>query len=207
MQFATTLLACITHFGLELGVKYRYKFAVDDLRHKIDDLDRLLVVGTNQYRQMFNDYNDLNKLDNFNLDEYSKPTLESWEKWSSECVKVLDSLPRKHYLFHFVQPKTETKCFFGLPDNLSSNKILFMYQLYALEDIVLGLEESESLALRKEIADKEYQADIVYKITYLEHSREVRVNNIVLHTSNYESENDRFIAYVVAYPGRPIPKK
>jgi len=177
-----------------------------DLRKWVDELDGLLVSGTVKYRRMYADYNTESKVEGFDLEKYKIDGSKEWDEWADKCVSILDKLPRKHYLFHFVQPRSDGMMRTGIPVALGGRLVTFEYQLYALEDIILGLEENEGLALRKEIADKEYQADVLYKVTRIDHSRKVRINNIVLHASNYDSENDNFMAYVIANPGRPIPR-
>jgi hypothetical protein len=180
---------------------------ISELRKSIDKLDSLLSTGHIKYQEMFGSYDIVSKETDFNLEGYFDSESIQYEIWADQCVKIIDKLPRKHYLFHFKQFRIGAKFTGAIPPLLSKKRTIFEYQLYALEDIILGLEENESMALRKEIADKEYHADVIYKVRYVEHSREVRVNNIVLHTPNYESENDKFISYVIGNPGRPIPKE
>ncbi len=177
-----------------------------DLRKNIDELDQLLITGTIQYRAMYKNYDEAKNREGFSVEDYAKNNSEQYDTWAKRCVEILDRLPRKHYLFHFVQPKTSAMSIVGLPMILSGRKVAFEYQLYALEDIILGLEENESLALRKEIADKEHQADVVYRVTYSTHTREIKLNDILLSKPDFDRENERCFDYIFANPGRSIGK-
>jgi hypothetical protein len=177
-----------------------------DLKLDIDELDRLLIDGYKIYQVIFNDYEDVKTHTNFDLEKYFNKSVANYTKWNDKCYDIIKRLPRLHYLFHFVKPKRPVGIrVFNLPDRLSNTKTFIEYQLYALEDIILSLEEGESLALRKEIAEREHQADILYKITYSSHTRKIKINNLVIHTPDFNSENDIFFNYVIKNAGRPIP--
>lgn len=94
--------------------------------------------------------------------------------------------------------------FSGVPVNLSNVLISFEYYLYALEDIILRLEEKKNLVVRQEIAEKESQADIIYKITYSEHTREIKLNNLILAKLQSDSKNVNFFEYIFSHQNTPV---
>lgn len=106
-----------------------------------------------------------------------------------------------HYYFHFVETKKDAMSIAGLIGNLSYT---LSKHLFALEEIIVWVEEKQTLAIKREIAEKEYQAGILYKITYSDHTREVKLNNIVLTKPDFNSENDNCFQYIFANPNRPI---
>jgi hypothetical protein len=177
-----------------------------DLRKRIDELDKLLISGTLQYRAMYGDYSTARKNEGFDVAVYTGVGRKVWVEWQDKCFAIFEKLPRQHYAFHFAQTKSDGMSIMGWPDALSTVKMHFERQLHALEEIILWLEENEGLALRKEIADKEYQADIIYQIRYSEHSREIKLNNILLSKPDFDRENERCFGYIFANPGRVIGK-
>lgn len=178
---------------------------VNDLRLKINTLDQLLGSGLGIYHQLFLDYKEKSKIEGFDESEYQNTSLVEYFTWIQNCTKMLEALPRFHYQYHFVKPKRPVGiCAIGLPEGLSNYKIYLEYQLVALEEIILRLEEDENLALRKAIADKEYQADTLYRITYSSHTREIKVNNFKIAKPDFDRENERCFDYIFNHPNQMI---
>lgn len=172
----------------------------------IADLDTLLARGFNAYKTIGSDYDEQKKKDGFDEEAYCKVNTEVAKEWNDSVFETLKRLPYQHYLFRFVHPRTPAGIMIvGLPEKVSNTKIHVECQLYALEEIILRLEEHAALLIRKEIADKEYQADILYKITYIEHTREVKLNKITLATLKFDSKAVNFIEFVCSHPNTLIP--
>lgn len=181
---------------------------VNNLRLKINTLDQLLISGLGIYNNLFNDYKDKSREEGFTVPEYQEKSLKEYYSWKKECVGILETLPRLHYLYHFVKPERPVGIHvIGLPDGLSNYKTYLEYQLVALEEIILRLEDDENLALRKEIADKEYQADILYQITYSTYTREIKLNNILIHKPDFDRENDRCFDFISKNANRKLTKQ
>lgn len=171
----------------------------------IAELDTLLIDGFNRYQVFTKDYHDRAPKPDFNLEKYTEEKLANINEWYPQVYKILhDSFPLKHHLFHFINPKVPSLSVIGLPNQIGNLSIKLEYYLYALEDIILRLEELKNLAIRQEIAEKESQADVLYKIGYSDHTREVKLNNIVLTKTDFDSENDNCFSYIYSNPNRPI---
>lgn len=173
----------------------------------ITELDTLLIDGFNRFQVLTKDYHDRAPKPNFNLEEYTEEKLANINEWYPLVYKILnDNFQLKHHLFHFVKPKVPAGLgIVGLPDQIGNLSIRLEHYLYALEDIILRLEELKNLAIRQEIAEKESQADVLYKITYSEYTRLIKINNIVLGKPDFGSENDICFNYLYLNPNRPIP--
>lgn len=169
-------------------------------------LDGYLLDGYNRSQSLLSDYKKESTEEGFNAEDYYNKKLANINEWFPKVHQFLnESFQLKYHLFHFVNPKTPAGIMkVGLPDNLSNLSIRMEYYLYALEDIILRLEEQRNLAIRQEIAERESQADILYKITYSDHTREVKLNNIVLTKTDFDSENDNCFNYIYSNPGRPV---
>ena len=171
-------------------------------------MDQLLISGLGIYNNFLSDYKDKSGKDGFVLSEYTDIAVAGYKIWNNSCLEILTSLPRLHYSYHFRKPRRPVGIHaMGLPDDLSNYHTYFEYQLFALEEIILRLEEDENLALRKEIADKEYQADILYQITYSSYTREIKLNNILLHKPDFDRENERCFDYIFKNANKIITKQ
>ncbi len=171
----------------------------------IKQLDKLLLEGYNIHRDLFADYPEKQKEPNFDLKTYTSNNIGGYADWYDTTIAILGKLPRSHYTIHFLKPKIPPSIHIsGFPEELSRTKLHFDYSLYSLEEIILRLEENQNLAIRKEIAEKEYQADTIYRITYSDHTREVKLNNIVLTKTDFDSENDNCFSFIYSNPNRPI---
>ena len=127
----------------------------------ISSLDDLLIEGYKIHRDFFADYQERSKEPNFDITAYYSRDIGKYNDWFDQGMIILAKLPLSHYTFHFVKPKIPAGLhLIGLPDNISRIKLHFEYELYALEDIIFRLEEVTNLAVRKEIAEKEYQTDV-----------------------------------------------
>jgi len=56
------------------------------------------------------------------------------------------NIQEQHHLFHFVQHHGGSMVISGVPIELSNTLISFEYYLYALEDVILRLEERKNLS-------------------------------------------------------------
>ncbi len=173
----------------------------DDLQTIIETLNNLLMEGHLKYTRQNQIYFDNKATENFEINKYITECTDILNTWFTNVVEVLEKqLKDKHHLFHFIQHKSAGLVKGGMPADLSNVQISFEYFLYALEDIILRLEERKNLAIRQEIAEKERETDILYKISYSEHTREIKLNNILLAKLQTDSKNVNFFEYVFTHP-------
>ncbi len=90
------------------------------------------------------------------------------------------------------------------PEKLSNLVIGHKDKLEKLETIIIQLEEKFALSVRKEIAEKEYDADIVYHLDYHPQRRLIMLNNIEWHTLSLDSTNHKFFEYLWARPNQVV---
>jgi len=180
----------------------------NQLENVIDKLNNLLLEGYFKQRNQRTFYFKNKDSNEFNVNSHIQETTKILNDWYSSVVKILDTeLSEKHHLFHFMQHEGSAIMLSGIPMELSNLFIDFEYYLYALEDIVLRLEERKNLITRQEIAEMEHQADILYKITYSEHTREIKLNNLVLARLQFDSKNVNFFEYVYSHQNQQIDIK
>lgn len=144
------------------------------------------------------------------------------ENWITEREKIINEWYRStrddidntfhhtnsHYLFHFLNSdsKVSSSIVVGIPHRLSIIILLLEARLTSLEEILVWLDEKENLILRKEIANQEQDVDTLYKITYSEHSRYIKLNNIVLTKTDFNSENDNAFQHIYLNANKTITK-
>ncbi len=180
----------------------------DELEQIIERLDNLLIEGHLKHVTQRQGYFQKKDKEGFDVEAYKKETVDILNEWFQTVVKVLDEqIKEKHHVFHFIQHKGSSMSLLGMPIELGNAFINFEYYLYALEDIILKLEERRNLLVRQEIAEKEYQTDILYKITYSEHTREIKLNNMVLARPQPDSKSANFFEYVYSHQNQQIPIK
>lgn len=177
----------------------------NEISYKIDQLDKLLIKGFHLYRIVLNEHQESKSNKDFQVNDFIAKKRAIFDQWNEDVANILVSLNRQHYYFHFIHPKKPAGIIkVGMHELLSNIVIHQEFQLYALEDIIIKLHDDETLAIRKEIAEKEYQADILYKVTYSDHSREIKVNGMVLHKPDFASENDKCFDFIYKNSGREI---
>lgn len=172
-----------------------------------DELDKA-IIQLNQYlqqgfliKQTYLRKHDIEgQKQAFDVDQLRKEYETEINKWLNEVSTYLQPFGFR-YFFHFYHVKG---------DALSYNHPLWGFthalekHLFALEDIIVWFEERQNLAVRKEIAELEHEADILYKITYSEHLREIKLNNMVLANLQSDSKNVNFFEYVFSNPNIPL---
>ncbi len=172
----------------------------DDLGLVISELNQYLHVGYTLKLTYLKKHDVDGQKEAFDVDELKKEYNEKINIWFKEIADHLQKLDFQ-YLFHFVQPKDDAMSYSHPLGNLTH---ALEKHLFALEDVIVRLEERKNLAVRQEIADKEYQVDTLYKITYSEHLREIKLNNIVLANLQSDSKNVNFFEYVFSNPNIPL---
>lgn len=146
----------------------------DNFQALLVKLDSLLMEGFQKYRALRDNYFKIKDQEGFNLETFTTDGHSLLNNWYSNVYSILDnSLAEPHHLFHFIQHKSSSMILSNVPEKLSKLLLSFEYHLYALEEVILRLEEKRSLEVRREIAEKEYQVDTLYKITYSTHTREL----------------------------------
>ena len=90
------------------------------------------------------------------------------------------------------------------PEKLDTTIKTHKFRLEKLEQIIVQLEEKLALSIRKEIAEKEYDADIVYQLDYNPTRRLIILNKIEWHTLSMGSANHKFFEYVWAHAGQVV---
>lgn len=176
----------------------------DDLENTIQELDSLLYKGYILKTTTVDDWNKRFEQRDETLDLNKCETAFEIEinKWLTETATLLvNRFHEKHLYFHFVHPKQK-----ALSSTHALGRLILALErhLFALEEIIVRLEERSNLAIRREIAEKEYQVDILYSISYSNHSREIKLNNIVLKRPDFNSENDNCFQFIYKNPSRPI---
>jgi len=137
----------------------------------------------------------------FDLEQLHEEYRGEVNKWLNIVAKYLFDKFEKYLYFHFIQPKADSMDYLH---PLGKTTHALDKHLYALEDVIMRIEERRNLVVRQEIAEKEYEADTLYKITYNDHTREVKLNNIVLTKTDFDSENDNCFDFIYRNPNRPI---
>lgn len=177
----------------------------EELEQVIEKLDNFLMEGHLKYKTQRENYFQLKDKEEFSVESHIRETTDILNEWYRIVFGFLETnIKEKHHLFHFIQHHGGSLVITGVPRGLSNILIAFEYYLYALEDIILRLEEKKNLVVRQEIAEKEHEADILYKITYSEHTREIKLNNIVLARLQSDSKNVNFFEYIYPKPNQQI---
>lgn len=91
------------------------------------------------------------------------------------------------------------------PEKLSGLVLAHKYKLEKLEQIIIQLEEKLALSIRREIAEKEYDTDVVYQLDYNPTRRLIILNKIEWHTLSMGSANHKFFEYLWERAGQVIP--
>lgn len=134
-----------------------------------------------------------------------KGFIKTWESKMNFFVgrTIYDSLRSNlshnyHLLFHYNNP---------LPLALNNpawnkdfNRIYFWFLGYlnALKDIIFKLEDQLVIAYKREIAKQELDQNILYKISYSEHSRRIKINGIDLSKPDFDTPPERLFSYLFA---------
>lgn len=171
----------------------------------IKELDSLLTEGYVKQRRYIQQYREKSTKRGFNLDQFLQEKNDELNDWYGKVVLTLErNFTEKYHLFHFVKQKRTAMSIVGVPERLGEIIVTFESHIFALEDIVLRLVEMRNLAIRQEIAEKEYQADILYKITFSEHTRIVKLNNIQLANPKFDSKAMNFFEFIYPQANKPI---
>lgn len=175
----------------------------DELDQLIQALDTFLYQGYLLKTHTVDDWNVKSIQENKpDIEQYKLNFEKQINDWLNQVATLLVSrFKEKHLYFHFVHTKTDA---LSLSHPLGNLTHALEKHLFALEDVIVRLEERRNLAVRQEIAEKEYQTDIIYSISYSDHSREIKLNNIVLKKPDFNSENDNCFHHIYKNPGRPI---
>lgn len=179
-------------------------FNSKNINKALDNLNRYLHSGYLLKIKWKEKYEKKSKKKDFNFEAFHAKYITEANTWIIAVNQYLEKRFEKHYSFHFIQTRpdaTDALTYAHPVDRIVKG---FIKHLFALEDIIIRVEERRNLAVRQEIAEKEYQVDILYKVTYSNHTREVKLNNIVLTKTDFNSENDNCFQYIYANPDRPI---
>jgi hypothetical protein len=182
----------------------------DKLKQDIKTLDVLLIKGYTELQKVKRRAWDSEiKQDNKKLNAYIEELNKIFRIWAETVLTYLKTyLPDKYYFqYHFLSHKSDGLSYVDI--NIQVNNIFITWENYLrnLEEIIFRLEDARNLQVRREIAEIENKADIAYEIKYSDHSREIKLNNIVIAKPDFESENDRFFNYVYTNPNKPMPIK
>lgn len=165
-------------------------------------LDQYLYEGFELKRYWFNGYETASKKEGFDVKKYGADFTDALNVWYRKVVNYLAAnLPEKHLLYHFVEPKNSA---FHMPHPLDNQVHALDRYLPALEDIILWLKDRTALQTRREIAELELQADILYQVRFSWHTREIKVNDMLLAKPNSDSKAMNFFEYMYDHPNTPI---
>jgi hypothetical protein len=137
-----------------------------------------------------------------NLEVYKQDFESQINAWLIKVATLLTTqFNEKHLYFHFIHPKSN-----ALSNTHPLGRLILAIErhLFALEEVILWLDEQRNLSLRRDIAEIEHNADILYKITFSDHTREIKLNNIILAKPDFGSENDLCFQFIFANAGRPL---
>ncbi len=179
----------------------------DNLNGLIEKLDSYLYAGYLLKTMSVDECNKRQKENDstFNINEFQLDFEHKINVWLNETAKIItSSLKEKHYYFHFVHPQGSALSYSHPLGHLISS---LDRHLFALEEVILSLEEKRNLSVRQEIAEKEFQADKMYEITYSTHTREIKLNNILLANPDFSTENELFFQFMYENSGRPVSRK
>jgi len=177
------------------------QFDEEKLNEALLTLNNYLFEGV-QIKQAFLKKHDIDgQKEAFDVDSLKKEYEDAINAWYRIVAQYIFDNFEKYLYFHFTQLKTDAMSIGHPLGNLTH---ALDKHLFALEEVIIRLEERRNLAIRQEIAEKEHQTDVLYKITYNEHTREVKLNNIILTKTDFNSENDNCFNYIYANPYRPI---
>jgi hypothetical protein len=173
----------------------------ESIRDSLNSLNSWLLEGLILKNQWFDKYEAESKLEGFEIKKFLPKFEDAINKWYGVVAEYLKNNFDIHFYFHFTQLKPDA---FSYPHPMGPLNKSLSNHLFALEEVILRIEERQSLTIRREIAEREYQAGILYRISYSDHTREVKLNNIVLTKTDFNSENDNCFQYIFSNPGRPI---
>lgn len=175
---------------------------------KIEELDSLMLQGHKEFLAARTKVFTTETFPEHTREILYKEIVTNEQVWSNKVMVHLQErgFPA-YYQFHFMERSDKSLAYMNIPVKISNALGRWSARLENLEEILFKLEETERLEVRKEIAKIESQADSLYQITYSEHSREIRVNNILIAKPDFESENERFFTYVFSNPGQALEVK
>lgn len=178
----------------------------EDISKTVDQLNELLLQGRVAYWMVRKEV--LDEKSSKSIDEKIARVKNELDEWYNKVVDILTlHAPSKQQLFHFVQHRGSSHALVNVNLVLSNALVSFESYLYALEDVIIRIEDFRNLQIRREIAEKEYQTDILYKISYSDHTREIKLNHIVLARLQSDSKNVNFFEYVYAHQNQQIGVK
>lgn len=174
------------------------------LEELITTLDRYLYEGFILRQNTLDSFEKVSKEPAFDLDTHRKKVQQDVHGWIEQVSDTLAlGVGRWYYYYHFLKPyrkSGEQEDTHPLIDEL----LQLEDRLNALEEVIVRLEERHNLSVRKEIADKEYESSILYRVTLDVHTREIRVNNTLIARPNEDSKNFNFFEYVFERPNGTI---
>lgn len=165
-------------------------------------LDQYLYEGFELKRHWFSGYEAASKSEGFNVIKYGNDFTDALNAWFRKVIRYLgNNLSEKHLLYHFMEAKDSA---LHIPHPLDSQVHALERYLPALEDIILWLKDRSALQARREIAEIEHQADILYQVRFSWHTREIKVNNMLLAKPNSDSKAMNFFEYMYDHPNTPL---
>ncbi len=171
----------------------------------IAKLDLYLSQGSTNRLNVISRYSYCRTQPNYNEAQFLQEQQAIFHKWNREVEIFLNmDVGVYHYSFHYDLVKRSSMYPDGMPIAISNLILTYEAKLFALEDIILRLEERQQLMVRKEIAEREDEADVMYKVTLTPKTREIRINEFFLKRLNFESENDRVMGYLYAHPNQVV---
>src|SRR5581483_678401 len=181
------------------------------LEKVIAALDDQLIAAYSQYQQLTQEtFGNVSRFDD-------PETRTAWEnylneitsKWSQDVANILQrDLKYNYHLYHFLSAKPVfSSSYSGVSRKISGLLQGMESRMNALEEVILRLEEKLSLSIRREIAEKEHQGDLLYQITYSDHLREIKLNGLLITKPDFESENHQFFSYIYINPNRRVSRK
>ena len=176
----------------------------DSLQEGINFLDKCLYSGYLLKQKYLQNYENESKEAGFDVKGLQVRFENDINQWLNEVAQYIFGNFEKNLYFHFLEPKGDALTY---PHPLGNLRHALEKHLYALEEVIVRLDERKGLNIRREIAEKEHQTDILYKISFSTHTREIKLNNMLLSRPNSDSKNLNFFEYVYAHQNELVNVK
>jgi hypothetical protein len=179
------------------------------IEHDFNEILQLLNEefdsGTNLFKSILNQF-DIKQKDIFFKDEHFSQT--NWieaAKWYKRVEKILEeNYPKSEHLSSFRKPSSVNI----VPPHAHKHttKLLISFESYLeeLKKIIRNIKQDQIYIIQQRSTDISQNEDILYQITYKEHDRKIKINNILIAKPDFDSENELFFTYVYKNPNKKI---
>ena len=126
---------------------------VEDISKTVDELNELLLKGRVSYWMARNEVLDVKS--SKSIEEKIDRVMSELNEWRTKVVDMLTlHAPSKQQLFHFVQHRGSSYSLINVNLELSNRLMTFESYLYALEDVIIRIEDFRNLQIRRRLQKK-----------------------------------------------------